>query len=428
MLVRTSSVGVAAGSAFPRLTPYEFAWKGLTVRYGCTRATVYGALLVAALSIVSACATVVAGTPVNVRGQIVDPAVLDVGNYPTTPRPPLGTAGTASAGAIIEAQRLANYVVGPWEIDPALKNRAAMGAVVIDRPDALKLVAPAELAAISAANRFINGFASPRQADVGKSLLNAVLRFADAASAAAVVSELGRRTPPEPRGDEVQRISIPGHPDALATSYTFVDAQTNRRWFGVRAFTSRGPYLLTQLAQSVDGLQAAATLVANTLMLQGLVIDQFPATEPIDFADIAVDPTGLLARTLPMPARDATLAQNARFGKRGALHFQNDPIRSGALFDQAVVDLAARAKTNVYRTSDYDAAVQIVEEFRSQAQSAGGDPVDGVEFMPDSRCVQAADGIYCVAPAGRFAIEAESRSLDDAHQQVAAQYRLLIAQ
>jgi len=400
--------------------------EALTVRYRRTRTTRYGALLVAALSVVSACATVVPGTPVSVRGQIVDPAALDAGNYPTTPHAPFGTAGTVSAGAIIEAQRLANYVVGPWEIDLALKNRVPMGAVVIDRPDALELVGPAELADVSAAYRFINGFVSVRQADVGKNLLNAVLRFADAASASAAVSELGRRTLSGPNGNAVQRISIPDHPDTLATTYTFNDAQTNRRWSAVRAFTSHGPYVLTQLAQSVDGQQVGATLVANTLMLQGVVIDQFSATEPADFADITVDPTGLLARTIPMPAQEATLTQNARFGKRGALHFQNDPIRSGALFDRVVMDLQARAKTNVYRSADHDAAVLIVEEFNSQAQSAGGDAVDGVEFMPDSRCVQADDGFYCVAPAGRFAIEAHSKSLVDAHQQVAAQYRLLL--
>ena len=391
------------------------------------RVAVCGALLLAMWSIASGCARVLPGTPVNERGQVIDPAVLDTGRYPTTPRPPLGTAGSVSAGVINQAQLLANYVVGPWEVDPTLKERTAIGAVAMDSSDALKLVGSSELTEVSAVNGFINGFASPRQAARGESLLNAVLRFADPASATAVVSELGRRTPGEPNRKAMHTISIPGFPDAAARTYSIVDAQTNKPWFAVQSFTAHGPYVLTQLAQSVVSRQAAAELVANTLMLQRLVIDQFRATDPADFADIAVDPTGLLARTLPMPARDATLAQNARFGKRGALHFQNDPVRAGKVFDQSIMDLAARARTNVYRSANYDAAVKIVEELSRQAEAAGADAVDGVRFMPDSRCLRTRNDFYCVAPADRFAIEAQSRSLEDAHQQLAAQYRLLLA-
>lgn len=385
-----------------------------------------GALLFLVLFIASGCARVTPGIAVNERGQVVDLAALDAGGYPTTPRSPLGTAGSASAGLINQAQLLANYVVGPWEVDSALKNPTAMGAVVMDNPGTLALVGLPELANSSAAQRFINGFASPRQAD-GESLLNAVLRFADPARAAAVVFELGRRIPGEPSQDTVRGITIPGVPEATATVYTFVSAQTNQRWYAVRAFTARGPYVLTQLAQSVEGSRAAAELVANTLTLQKVVIDQFRATDPAHFADIKLDPTGLLARTLPLPARDATSTLNARFGKRGALHFQNDPVRSGALFDRTIMDLAARAKTNVYRSANTEAAVEIVEDFSRQAEAAGGRHVDGVRFIPDSRCLRGQGDFYCVAPADRFAIEVRSRSLEDAHQQAAAQYRLLLA-
>lgn len=280
---------------------------------------------------------------------------------------------------------------------------------------------------MSGRHNFINGFVSARQAQDGRTLLNAVLRFSDPLSAAAVVSDLGQTYPPGPTNSEsVQRVSIPGHRDALATSYTVIDPETRRQRIAVRSFTFQGPYVLTQVAQSVDGLAPAAQLVANTINVQRIIIDQFPATDPANFAEIALDPTGLLARTLPLPPDQATTVQNARFGKRGALHFQNDPAWSRALFDLTVMDLAARAMTNVYRLSDAYAALVIADEFAAEVQATAGKPVDGVEFMPASSCVQNTLGFYCVAPADRYAIEAQSWSLDDAHQQVAAQYTLLI--
>lgn len=392
--------------------------------------------LTAAVSMVAGCTTVVAGVPTTAgRGPykgpqlVVDATLLDVGSYPVEPQPALGTAGTPARGAIVEAQRMANYVLGPWEVDPALKAQDPMGAQVFNSTEALILLGPAELASVSDRHNFINGFATARQTQDGKRLLNAVLRFGAPSSAAAVVSDL-RETKLTERAnaESTQGISIPGHPDTLGTSRTVLDPKTKRQWTVVRSFTFHGPYVLTQVAQSADGVAAAAQLVANTINLQRVIIDQFSANDPADFAEIAVDPTGLLARTLLLPPGAATTVQNARFGKRGALHSQSDPVWFTALFDQVVMDLAARAKTNVYRVSDAYASLVLVDEFAAEVLATAGEPVDGVEFMPASRCMQRTVGFYCVAPADRYVIEAQSRSLDDAHQQVAAQYRLLVAE
>lgn len=408
--------------------PTARGWRGILSWR--PRVAVSGTLFTATVSVVAACATVVPGTPVSAGNgpqMVVDPTLLDTGAYPTKPRPALGMAGTPQTGVIVEAQRMANYVVGPWEVDPALKARHSTGALVLDSTEALTQIGPAELAIVSGRHNFINGFVSARQAKGGRTLLNAVLRFSDPLTAAALVSDLGQTYPPAPTNSEsAQRVSIPGHPDALATSYTVIDPETRRQRIAVRSFTFQGPYVLAQVVQSVDGLAPAAQLVANTINIQRIIIDQFPATDPADFDEIALDPTGLLARTLPIPPDRATTVQDARFGKRGALHFQSDPVWSGALFDLTAMDLVARAKTNVYRLSDAYAALVVSDEFAAEAQATAGKPVDGVEFMPASRCVQHTLGVYCVAPADRYVIEAQSRSLDDAHQQVAAQYTLLI--
>lgn len=398
--------------------------------FGERRASTAPAVLFAAISLaVGACTSVVEGLPVGGSGGLaaVDTARLDVGDYPTTPRPELGRAGTSEAGALIEAQRMGNYVIGPWEIDPALKSKYGLSALVLADVDALIVLGSAELAAAAGRHSFVNGFLSARQAQGRLTLMNTVLRFADPPSAVAAAADMGKAATRPGTSGQLRPVVIPGERDALATSFTFVDDHTNRRWSAVRSFIAHGPYVLTQLAESVDGPDPAASLIASTISRQRLVIDQFQATAPARFADVNVDPTGQLARTLPMPPQQATVVQNARYGKRGALHFQDDPLRTSALFDQTVMDLATMGKTTVYRTIDAEAATRIVDEFAAEVEATGGESVDGVKSIPASRCLQLIAGFYCVAPADRYAIEAQSRQPGDARQQVAAQYALLVA-
>ena len=78
-------------------------------------------------------------------------------------------------------------------------------------------------------------------------------------------------------------------------------------------------------------MDPAIGLVAKTLDLQGPAIDKFRATDLSEFADISLDPTGLLARTLPVPDKEATPIQNATYEQRGALQYQSDPARSAKL-------------------------------------------------------------------------------------------------
>jgi hypothetical protein len=356
----------------------------------------------------------------------VDIGKLDVGPYPTKPSAPLGVAGDPARGALIEAQRMANNVVGPWEVDSSLTRWFGLGAIVLKSPDTLSLIGPEQFAAAAGRHQFINGFATPRAAEGQKMLLNAVLRFADAAAAAAAASDLGdvglkTGTPP------VQRAPIPGHPDAVAASYTVTEHATGKQWAAVRSFAAHGPYVLMQLAQAADGLDPAVALVAKTIDMQGPIIDQFRATDPAEFTDISIDPTGLLARTLPVGEKGATTVQNTTYEQRGALQFQNDPSRSATLFSETGMDLAAMAKTNVYQTKDSESAARIVDGFFAELQPTS-QPADGVANLPGSRCLQLEDKtFYCLAAADRYTIETSSKNLLDVHQQIAAQYAMLMS-
>lgn len=382
--------------------------------------------------LIGACTTTVDGAPVKSQGGAppqgsIDIDKLDVGPYPTEPRPELGVTGNPQLGVAVEAQRMANNVIGPWEVDSELTAAFGFGAIALPNAETLTLIGPSELAAVAGGHGMINGFASARTLEGKKMLLNAVLRFGDDAAATAAATDLGKTALQQQGVDgPAQTVPIPNHPDAQANQYATID-RTAGKWTAVRSFTAHGPYVLMQLAQAAEGLDHALALVDEAIELQGPVIDSFRATDPSEFADISLDPTGLMARTLPVPDEEATPVQNAVYEPRGALHFQSDPVRSSKLFDDTATDLVAMGKTNVYQTGDAEGAKGVVDEFFAELEPTS-QQANPVKNMPDSRCRQLEDNaFYCLATADRYAIETSGQSLLDTQQQVAAQYVMLMS-
>jgi hypothetical protein len=388
--------------------------------------------LVLALALASAaCTSVVEGSANKGAGGPAQPGIdasqLDVGPFPTTPRQALGVTGDPTRGVLVEAQRMANNVIGPWEADPAVSGWFGFGALALPTAQSLTLTGPGDLAAAAGRHNFINGFASARAEEGRKRLVNAVLRFADDASATAAVTDLAETSMRQQGVDgPAQKVPIPNHPDAQASSYAVLD-QAAGRWNSVRSFTAHGPYVFMQLAQSTESVDVAAQLVAKSIDLQGPEIDKFRATDPSEFADILLDPTGLLARTIPADVQGESATTNTTYEPRGALHFQNDPTRSAKLFSDTGTDLVAMAKTNVYQTKDADGAKGVVDGFFTELEPMS-QPANPVRNMPDSRCLHLNDGpFYCLAPADRYAIEVNAANLLEAQQLVAAQYVMLFS-
>jgi hypothetical protein len=351
---------------------------------------------------------------------------LDVGAYSTTPRPPLGAAGNPSTGAVADAQDMSDFVVGPWEVDPSLITPYLSSYFVLNAPNALQQLGPESLSDAAGRHGFVDGFASARQATDKGAMINAVLRFADPAAATAAVTDMNDATARLPiQGTLPSAAAIPGHPDAVASTYPFTPHGTNRTFATIRAFAAHGPYVLMQFVQSIDGFDLAAAMVAKTMDLQGAAIDQFKAAPPDALAAVPLDPSGLLARTIP--ATDASTAKNAVYGTRGAMHFQGNPVASETLFKDNGVTEVAMAKTNVYQAKDAAAAVMVTKSFGQEISGEGTKPAAPVPALPDSRCQAFPKGFYCVAPAGRYAIEARGDQLLDAQQLVAAQYVMLTA-
>jgi hypothetical protein len=206
------------------------------------------------------CSSTTAGVAVpaaSPTASTVNPSVLDPGRYPTAPAPPLGTAGSEQAGRLAEGRRMAGYVVGPWQADPALIARLPNDTAVLDNEDQVgtTLVWPA-IAAGAWSFPFVVGFMSERRTSgpaSAMSLRNAVLRYPDPIFASAAAQGMFARATAMPRDPTVtpivtepeRAVPIAGHSDAKATLLTFQEnAQTARE---LTVLTAHGPYVLVQV-------------------------------------------------------------------------------------------------------------------------------------------------------------------------------------
>jgi len=372
----------------------------------------------------------------------VNAALLDPGNYPTNPAPPLGNAGSDEAGRLVEGRRMAAHVVGPWQADPTL---TAVGsnsaATVIKDFGQLSQVLWTPIIGGAFNLPFVVGFMSERQTpgpDPRMSLRNAVLRFANPTSATAAARGMHDKAMSMPRvpsatpivTEPEQAVSIPGHPDAPGALLTFQEGSQTVRELTV--LTAHGPYVLVQVARCATGADCEALLAARTLDAQIPLIDTFRSTEANQFAALPLDPTGLVARTLPLPADQTTSVSGAAYEAAGALHFEDSPLQIAPALTAAGADFVSINLATLYQAKDPGAAQALADAYSDvvtkppAAQAAS--PVPG---LPQSRCTRVAgsDGLvpryWCLATSGRYVLKTVARVLDNAHRQMAAQYRML---
>ena len=367
-----------------------------------------------------------ASAPQTSLPPIVSPAQLDAGRYPTVPRPPLGRAGDPKTGAVVDAQRLADHVVGPWEAHRELISPYLSTFYLLDTPTTLSQFSPDSVAQRAQSHGFVNGFASAREAPDKHILINAVMRFPDPAAAQAAATDMNSATAEQAvRGATPVPATIPGHPETLAFTYPFTPTGSDKPWAVIRSFTPHGPFVFMQLAQSVDGLDMAATLVQKVVDLQAPRVDKFSPADPNALGEVELDPTGLLAKTIPAESNPSS-TKNAVYDERGAMHFQTNPLESKTLFSDTGVTSVAMAAASVYQARYPGSALMIVNAFSKEILNQGA-AVDAVPNLPESHCATRGKSFYCVALAGEYAVEVNGDALPDVHQRTAAQYILLTA-
>ncbi|MGD1256921.1 hypothetical protein ACKUT9_22085 [Mycobacterium seoulense] len=398
-----------------------------------TRRVRQWALAAAAAALTVACSSTVAGTAVKAPGADsadgVDLALLDAGNFPTTPRDPLGTAGDGLRGGWAEGRRLAGAVVGPWEADPDLIDYAQVDSGVVKDADAVNSLLGIPIGEGLGGHNLLAGFSSSRHTEKGpyKGLLNIVLELATPADATAATAAMAAKgaaltMPFETKPIPTQPFSIPRHPETAALTYQWTARYPDPGGprFSVTALSAHGQYVLAQTATSSDNADIAAQLIATTLDLQQPSIDAFKPTPRDQLAQLPLDPDGLMARTLA-PRQENESISDGVYDPHGALHVATDnPVHLQALFKSANVQQVAYAlETTVYQTPDAGAAARIV------ADMSGPHQVGGISGMPKAKCFNETLGYWCVARADRYAYEMQNEQENALHQMMAAQYRML---
>lgn len=413
------------------------------------------ALAAASVIALAGCATTITGKAMRAPdsadsdGAVV--ALMDTGPYATAAGHPYGAVGPddVSGQALLEAQRMAEFVTGPWEVDAAMRARPDMSLTSVTGPASSaqllgqNQVLPDPLPAVAAAHNFITAFStlrvSPKKEGQYRGLQNVVLRFADPVAAAAAAAEMADKIPPPPGGSPGTPTELPGYPQALAKSY---DLRFDIK--AVQSFTAHGPYVLFQSAQAANAMLGAnpRALAASALGWQLKRIDEFEPTPLDKLADLPMDPTGqLLAHTLWAPDNAAPFIIGA-WKPRAWLHFEDDPVAAAPLFDGAAVDAVAQRLATVYEASNAEGAASIVDKFAAQIGSSKDiKPTDGVPGLPGAKCFERVEGALpdtaaaswlrvgwhykCVASADHYAFTAFSTDKADVKQQVSAQYRIL---
>ncbi len=395
----------------------------LTRRLRAAAAALAAAVSVAALA---GCESTVAGEAMKGSSPAgaVSVALLDTGPFPTRAGEPFGKAGSAVSGAQLEGIRMAEFVAGPWEVDATLTQFVFNGMPIGDA-QGLKNALGEAAGGVAAAHGFIAGFATGRSLQgpgLGKSLINLVLRFPNPDSAATaargMAAEVLRGGNPPQRA-----VAVPRHPESVASSFTDNNVGTV-----VTSFTAHGPYVFYELASAKDRPEIAGELTANMLDIQAPRIDQFAPTDPAQLADLPVDPSGLLARTLPPPQGEDPVPAVGVYQQRAELHFETNPAESAQLFTAADIEIVTRRwRTRVYQAHDGTGAGRLVERFVHDTNTKA---IAGVSGLPGAQCFDqgaelGAAQFVCVVVVDRYAFMALSGQETEAKQETAAQYRIL---
>ncbi len=370
-------------------------------------------------------------------------SLLDTGAYPVAGGHPYGSAGDRS-GNVIESQRMAEYVIGPWQVDSSLRllnvfSTAVMLPATVATTDEMF---PDVLGKVALAHGFLAGFTTTRASTnsaLQRGLQNVVLRFPDPQAAAVAAEEMAAVNIEDsvPRQPAV----IQDHPAAIAWAY-----QRARGDVEVYSFAARGPFVLSQGAgvnHEFDNAFQAELLIARALDQQEQMIDRFVPTDPAKLVNLAMDPSGwLLAHVLWAADKKAPYSVGV-YPPTAVLHFEQDPVDSEALFTAADVEWVGQRLARVYQTKSAAGAQRVAAKLAEQARiqpnvNALSTPISGLpagkcfvrsrDFAPptDPDTLQQHDWHFtCIARADRFAYQTFSQDLKDAMQQAAAQWRIL---
>lgn len=371
----------------------------------------------------------------------VDTAALDPGTYPTSPAAEYPRA-TLDNIVEVEGQRLAEFTVAPFEVDPLLVS-GGTPTRVLRSGKGLGIVISNGSADIAHNNGMLYGYVStastrtPKVTDPSRTVVNAVMRFPNAEQAATAAREIHTQITTV---DEGGGISTPDTIDVLPNTLVSTRESTSQAGpeVSVNTFTPHGDYLLYTFAQAPAGEKDwTAKAVAKTLSLQSPLIDQFPGLPTKDQNGGTapelpmVDQDKILIYAIPDPDTKAGLADDqAVYGPRGMSHRSMNPPLTQRVLSETGSEHNAVGKTTVYRATDEEGAQRIIDEFSNDLTSQGYASAATPPGLPTARCFTK-DTIsgtvdYCMIVNGRYVGEASALdNKTDLDQMISAQYLIL---
>ncbi|WP_433680899.1 DUF7373 family lipoprotein [Nocardia sp. CA-119907] len=386
---------------------------------------------VALLAVVSAgCAGSVTGHPEPGLAP-VDVAALKTGAYapePTTYDPHVSTIPDVR---LIEARRMLNYLVHPYEIDSEISDTSNQKFMSEAESMIGEKSFPEKYRPAATDNNLLAGVyvvGSNNNLRNHKKLIISVLRFpTDAAGRAAAdqFDQVGNSDPGR------HSVPIPGHTDARASS---ADDRT------VISFTAHGPYVIVVNTALPQTNQAAIPdTIGKVIDLQVTRLDQQKPIALDDLLDLPTDPDSIMRRALPeAPDHSDPFIGKADFGyfaPAGELHFERNPVHIQQAFEESGVDLVGRRGAIIYRARDLPGAFHLQSAL---AKTGKNDeilaPPPG---LPDVRCVKLDTATdlrsfdqFCAVVYGRYVAVVVARGFAGAvdpvlYQRAAAQYAIL---
>ncbi|MCZ4521186.1 hypothetical protein O4220_21955 [Rhodococcus ruber] len=402
-----------------------------------------GAVVAAVTSIlVAGCGTdtVESANTAPVTSTESAPTDLDTADYRTWPQAEYATVRDEQQGYVIEAQRLAEYVVLPSNIDPSLVNGAALG--VLQSPDATDLILPPEAVPVLSNAGMLSGFATGRTSDTpvgaegeANALRISVLRFPDSGAAIAAADGVHQvmltEAPPAESGGAARAAATETAIDVLPETAASISPDAEGPGVRVDTFTARGDFLIYVSGYSGTGdEQWIAPTVARTVDEQGRLLDEFPETPMGQFTTLPIDVDNVLILTLP--AEQRSVNQLSVYGTRGLKHFTEGGDIDDVI-DETGTDRIAIDDSMVFRSADESGAEKLYQAMNDSDLADGvyeeSAPAPGV---PGSMCMTKESAtktsLRCRVHVGRYTAMVETT--DDelgVHQKTAAQYLILSA-
>lgn len=362
----------------------------------------------------------------------IDLAALDVGPYDANPRD-MGTPKNPFQAAMMEAERLGNFLPLPMDIDPAFVHTGALNTLVFIDPKMSAMKDFTDVTHFSEdAPDLISGFVNYGRNDpdnLGIELVDAAMILPTEQRATEVAAALERRD--FGRDPQTQAVAIPNYPQAHAhwvpgkqainvwypagrlVVYISVYDQA-KNWFGRVDL----PDLVARATRSLDTVVPA--------------LAKYRPTPPDKLMDQPMDIDGMLGRTMirPKEAEGEWLNPPGAYTGYTGLAFSSDPGESRKWYQADGVDRFADYGTHVYRARDAAAAKDVRDQLGGSAKHFKA--ATGPKNLPVAKCREY-DGkeklavrFYCSVYYGRYASLAWGEQLLDAQQRISAQYAILV--